>query len=263
MNKEARKKRGEITEDFLKSLSRLEVDDLIRGLYSADPCIRTASARILGKRKEVCSVEDLCFCIRSERSLYSRIAISEALGSIGLPSLRKLLKLVGKVGNNQHKVLPGKIFRKWNYPLPRDIIIRTIVKIGEPALESLRNELLNITDPYVISEIVDAIGYISYYSEDYKSYKNIISVYRKYKTDRVLVWKVIRALQSFKIPESRDFLINILSVSEIPAHRWEAARSLGQIGSESAIKPLESALHDNSENVREMAGRAINKILHK
>lgn len=263
MKKEARKNRGEVTEDYLKSFSNLKVDDLIRGLYSSDTCIRTASARTLGERKEVSSVEDLCFCIKSEKALYSRIAMSEALGSIGIQSLKELIKLVGKVGSNQHKVLPEKIFKKWNYPLPRDIIIRTIVKIGEPALETLRNELFNISDLYVISELVDAVGYISYYTGDNKSFNNLISLYNKYAQDKVIVWKIIRALQSFDNNENIGFLTSILLTSEVPAHRWEAARSLGQIGANSAIKSLESALNDNSENVKEMAGRAINKILHK
>lgn len=263
MKKEARKSRGKITNAYLEDFKNHNVDKLIRGLYSTDPCIRTASARILGLNKEIVAIEDLCRCIKGEKSLYSRIAMSEALGDIGMPSLKYLLEMVGTVGNNQHYKLPENIFRKWNYPLPRDIIIRTIVKLGRPSLEALNDELFNTSDIGVLSEIVDAIGYISYYSKDGKSYNNIISLYKKYKYEKVLVWKVIRALQSFSNAETTDFLTKIMEVSEVPSHRWEAARSLGQIGLESAVKSLELALNDSSENVREMAQLSINKILHK
>lgn len=263
MKKAARESRGEISDVFLESFINLEVEDLIHGLYSPDPCIRTASAGILGKRKDASAVEDLCKCIKVEKSLYSRISMSEALGAIGTPSLKKLLNLVGKVGKNQHHKLPGNLFRKWNYPLPRDIIIRTIVKIGQPALELLNLELKTSKDIHYLSEIIDAVGYISFYSGDTRSYKYIMEVYNKFKGNKVIVWKIIRALQAYNISESLIFLKKVLIDSNCPEHRWESARSLGQIGSDSVLETLKYATNDSHENVREMALLSINKILHK
>jgi hypothetical protein len=83
------------------------------------------------------------------------------LGESALPAL---IAMIGMVGKNQHHTLPNELFKKWNYPLPRGIVDRTIVKMQRAALPPLIDKLHDISDAFVMAECVDAIGCISYYS---------------------------------------------------------------------------------------------------
>ncbi|AOT72470.1 hypothetical protein [Geosporobacter ferrireducens] len=83
------------------------------------------------------------------------------------------IEYLGKVGKNQYKELPDKPFDKNNYPLPRDIISRTICKVGIPALKHLR-ECLYTGSYEQILEAIDAIGFISFYEYDNSRQNDII-----------------------------------------------------------------------------------------
>jgi len=136
-NQTAKEKRGfttEVNNDLFINKSDIELIPLLK---SNDPRERTSSATILGQRKSEKAIFALCEQLKNEKALYSKIAISETLGKIGKPTIKRLVKYLGKIGNNQHKTLPGKIFNKWSYSLPRDIIARTICKIGDSILVDL------------------------------------------------------------------------------------------------------------------------------
>ena len=42
-----------------------------------------------------------------------------------------MVEYLGQIGNNQHKVLPTNGFNKKSYPLPRDIIARTLAHMKD------------------------------------------------------------------------------------------------------------------------------------
>ena len=50
----------------------------------------------------------------------------------------------------------------------------------------------------------------------------------KYKDDNLMIWKLIRALQSFKNIEALEILKKYID-SDIKQHQWEARRSIEQI----------------------------------
>lgn len=50
----------------------------------------------------------------------------------------------------------------------------------------------------------------------------------KYKDDNLMIWKLIRALQSFKNIEALEILKKYID-SDIKRHQWEARRSIEQI----------------------------------
>ena len=132
-----RQKRGQVSREEIEKFNEVSVEELKGLLNSNDPQKRTIGATLIGKRKYVNLIPSLCCTLEKEKSLYPRIAISEALSEIGEPAVASLVSLLGKVGNNQEKELPLKYFNKKNYPLARDIVARTLVKIGKPAINEL------------------------------------------------------------------------------------------------------------------------------
>jgi HEAT repeat protein len=259
LKKIARRKRGEISAEFTFQFALFSDQDLIKKLNDCDPQVRATAATILGERKSRAAIPALCSQFSHEKALYAKIAISNALSSIGVAALPELLKYIGKIGNNQHRDLPREIFKKWNYPCPRDITIRCIIRMGKPALGML-NEFLQTADETELSETIDAIGHISFYSNDQSSCDNLTGILAKYSNHKVIVWKVIRALQAFPNQQTLQVLKDFLSNSEIPQYRFEAARSLGQIASEETAGYLKMAENDNDAQVRAMVKLSLKHI---
>jgi HEAT repeat protein len=226
--KSKRKNRGEVSENELDEFYNLSDNELIQLLKSTKPTERTCAAKILGERKPENAIIVFCQALKTEKSLYSKIAISEALGKIGLPALPELIKLLGKIGNNQHKFLPEKPFEKKNYPLLRDIAARTITKIGESALELLIKSIPDLQKES-LSEAIDTIGFISYYSKNHHAFKTVKKLINQYKDDEVILWKLIRALQAFPNQESIGILEFYKENHAHKAIRIEAELSIAQI----------------------------------
>jgi hypothetical protein len=252
----SKQKRGEINELIKLEFINSSGSDLINLLDDSNPQIRTAAAMLLGERQSRKAIGLLCKNLVRENALYSKIAISEALGKIGISALPDLITYIGKIGKNQHKKLPAGIFKKWNYPLPRDIVIRTIVKIGKPALPELRKTVL-VAAPPIASELVDAIGYISFYNSDQHALNDLVTLVDKYQQEEVLIWKLLRALQSFTSAESINILQKYFLHSQVPELRWEAARSLAQLNAE---KILILGLNDPNDLVRDMVNLGLDYI---
>ena len=223
----ARRKRGQTTIEDDNNYTHLSNTELIKLIADLDPQKRTSAAKILGKRKCIEAIAPLCNQLRVETVLYPKIAISKALGNMGEAALPELIQLIGKIGNNQNKELPSKLFAKKNYPCPRDIVVRTIVKTGKIALKYLTS-ILESKDTAIVSEVIDAIGYISFYSGDHSSFPMLLNLLNATDSD-IIKWKVLRAFSAFPLKESGDALKYYLTKSNIPALRREAERSLAQV----------------------------------
>ncbi|MFH1288119.1 MAG: HEAT repeat domain-containing protein [bacterium] len=257
-NQTAKGKRGYTTEAENNPFISKSDNELIYLLKSNNPKERTSAAIILGQKKAKKAISTLCEQLKNEKALYSKIAISEALGEIGKPAIDELIKYLGKIGTNQHKALPKNIFNKWSYPLPRDIIARTICKIGNSVLADL-NKVLAKGNKKQIYEAVDAIGFISFYSEDRTSFEILEKLLQKYNDDEILKWKITRALSAFPSKESEKVLLNMLKTSKGPELKWEAIRSLGLI-CKKVPEELLIAKNDENNNIRKMFFFAIDKI---
>ncbi|PSU35488.1 HEAT repeat domain-containing protein [Photobacterium lutimaris] len=256
MISEARKKRGEIDASYIKYHQSLFSNQLVLLINDKDPQKRSVAATILGERKWQQATPILCERLSKEKSLYSKIAISDAIVELGSGSIPELVSYIGKVGKNQHHRLPDGIFRKKSYPLPRDIIIRTIIRMKTPALPHLQ-ALLVSSEPKVLLEVVDAIGFITFYSKDYRALDDMLSTFDLSFDSEILRWKVIRSFQSFPKKEVVHKLDRIFRESDIAAHRWEAVRSLAQIRIHGALDIVRDALQDSDEFVSEMAEIAL------
>ncbi|MCK5129447.1 MAG: hypothetical protein KAQ68_06330 [Clostridiales bacterium] len=219
--------RGYIKDYELTPYEDYTKQQLINMLKSCKATERTIAARLIVKFKDVDTIDALISALISEKKLYTKIALSESLGECGAPASSILIEHLGKIGNNQHKQLPDKPFGKNNYPLPRDIIARTICKIGKPAIPSLR-ECLNSGEYIQVLEAVDAVGFISYYENDSSATDDIMHLFLKYENANLMIWKLLRCLQSFNDTDVISLLQKYL-VSDIKQLKWEATRSLEQI----------------------------------
>ena len=220
------KNRGYISKKNLHEyacISDAEIKDL---LMSKNAFERTAAAAICGERRNYSLLPLLCDSLKIEKKLYTKIAICEAIEAHGACAISYLLPLIGKIGTNQHKKIALVDMRKKSFPLPRDIVVRIIIRIGDESLPYLEDVLKNGNYEQK-AEAIDAIGHIAFNCHDFRSESVLLDVYKN-NNDELLQWKIIRAFQSFYSKEIISILTK-LSDSDNLIFKEEAKRSLKQI----------------------------------
>lgn len=108
-----------------------------------------------------------------------------------------------------------------------------------------------------MSEALGTIGYLSYYSGDKRACNACKAACATYHDHAVIMWKLIRVFQAFPSEETVVYLNEVMLTSPCPQHRWEAARSLGQIGTPDAEEALQLVPPDQHPLVFEMVGRSL------
>ena len=172
-------------------------------LKSKQPAERTLGAKLLFKHTNILAIEYLINALKIETKLYSKIEICNSLVSYGKDSLIPLIGILGKIGNNQHRVVPDKEFKKNNYPLPRDIAGRTLSRIGLIALPALIEEL-DKNDLNDLSEVIDTIGFICFYDYQPFLFGLLIACFERNSHIELIKWKIFRSMSA--CPESVSFL---------------------------------------------------------
>ena len=195
--------RGYVEDGVEKNYLYLSTKQRIGLLKSNLPFERTLGARLLSDCTEILVIEHLVKALIRENKLYPKIEICNSLVTFGKHSVKPLISLLGKIGNNQYREIPEKAFRKKNYPLPRDIAARTLIRIGHPALHDLLKCLMS-DDLSMLSEAIDAIGFICFYKWHSKSYTSLIECFNKENINDLIRWKIFRSMSAF--PESENFL---------------------------------------------------------
>ncbi len=191
---------SETVKEIFLFKSLVEILELLKSKLAVE---RTVSARFIAHSRDFRCIPYLCSALENEKKLYTKMELSDALAAYGIYALPELIKRLGKIGSNQHKKVPQKEFKKDSYPLPRDIVARTITKIGEDALPLLV-DTLKCDDVSVLSECIDAIGFICFYNEDKSCMNDLIDCYNLHCDSNLIKWKIIRAMSAF--PSSHDFL---------------------------------------------------------
>lgn len=135
--------RGYVEDEIESKYLNFSFYEIIDLLQSKTPTDRTIGARLLSKRKEKEKINLLIKALTIEKKLYSKLEICNSLVNCGEISIKPLIEMLGKIGINQHKEIPQKEFKKDSYPLPRDIVSRTLIRFEETALSYLE-EILNI-----------------------------------------------------------------------------------------------------------------------
>lgn len=214
--------RGYLEEGAEKAFEKISFETQIDLLKSGVAAERTMGARLLAKSEFPVS-ELLMEALAKEKKLYAKMEICNALAARGNESIPFLTAALGRIGVNRHKTIPAKPFGKENYPLPRDICARTLVRIGRPALPALL-ETLKPENRAQASEAIDAIGFICFY--DYQSgiFEQLQKIFEIFPHNDLLQWKIVRAMSAF--PESKMFLSELLNSAQNQNIHNEISRSL-------------------------------------
>ncbi len=222
--------RGFILEEDLNNYMDATKDELLELINSREAYKRTIAVRLLTSLEDEDNSIITLFCekLTKENKLYTKIAICAALSAKGSKAAKVMVKYLGRIGTNQHTELPKKNFKKKSYPLPRDIISRTLAHIGKEILPELV-EVLSSSDIFKIREVIDAIGFICFY--DYTDYplNELITCLNEKINDDIIRWKVVRALGSFNGQSVIDILTNVKKNDGQERIREEAERSLSMI----------------------------------
>jgi hypothetical protein len=215
--------RGFIAAGIESNFKNILLDEKVRLLKSITPTERTLGARLLKDNKAEKTVEDLIHALKIEKKLYPKIEICNSLSEMDEFAIQPLILCLGKIGNNQHKVVPEKEFFKNSYPLPRDIAGRTLIRIGKKAMPELLKEL-KTEDKRILSELIDTIGHIHFNSKLDNIYEPLKSCYKQHEKEDLIKWKIIRAFSG--VNESELFLTELQDSINIDRLQKEINRSL-------------------------------------
>ena len=211
------------------------------------------AANTLGHLKDQISIAPL-IKVLSEGKLYSRLAVSEALGKIGLPAVQDLIQQLGKIRETQDVQPPEKAFWNKSYYV-HDPAARTLVRIGKASIPALI-ECIKICDDFEAQQAIDAVGRIGEASIT----EFLINEFDT-RTNSLTKWKIVRAVGELRNNRSTAFLIAILSNQKYESFiRWEAADGLGKIGDSNAINVLIVSLKSESKEICRASARALGKI---
>lgn len=235
------KKRGFIDETSVKDYLHLSCKDLLNLIKSPRAFERTVAVKLLSNYVD--SLEEvsdiLLMTLTQEKSLYTKIEICKVLENTGVRMARKMIPYLGNVGNNQHRYLPQDISKKSSYPLPRDIIARTLGKMSIAILPVML-ETLDQSDTKIIREVIDAIGYMCFYNTiPNKGYiiEKLLMCLDTYYYDDVIRWKIVMAFASLREQDVIDRLCTISRTDNKVLIRNEAKRSLALINNSQNVIP--------------------------
>lgn len=259
----ARKRRGEITKEDLLTYLNWSDSQLITLLQEKEAKQRAVGATLLGNRQCFAAIHELCEALQREKALYARLAIANALSEMGEPVILPLCGFLGKIGSNHETELPDRCCTKQCYPLVRDLAGRILVKIGAQAVPALI-DILTKGKLCQIEHAIDTLGAIAYRTGDQTSLRSLLRLKDRFQNNAFITWKIVRSLGGFRSREAVNTLLAILHQSPWPALRWEAARSIGQIGfcDQMILIELEKALQDPDRRVGDAVRNAL-KRLHK
>lgn len=179
-------------------------ESLLSLLESEDPCVRTAAVRLLAVRDAQRYLDYFCRTLETEKKLYTKLELCNAIAACGKAAIPPLTALLGKIGENQHKEPANADLKKKSFPLPRDIAARILIRIGPSVLPEMER-VLDEGNVSQQSEAIDAIGHIAWTSGDTRSERTLLDLYASTASD-LIRWKIERALRSFKSEESAGIL---------------------------------------------------------
>lgn len=222
--------RGKITSEDLQQYSNHTKIELLEMLKSKDAYKRTIAVKILSEKYDL--TDDLIhlflLTLKQEKKLYTKIELCDALSKGDVQSAKIMVEYLGQIGNNQHTELPTNGFNKKSYPLPRDIIARTLAHMKEDILPILMDVLKTNNVP-AIREVIDAIGFICFYNKIHFNTQIIDALFqclRNNYNDNIIRWKLVRAFESFNDINVTKTLMEIERNDNQLVIRNEAKRSL-------------------------------------
>ena len=230
-SKDDLRKRGFASREDIESLRGKSQEDLLALLHADTSVVRTASAHNLsvthGDQKLVAAelLKQLC----NEKCLYTKIALCRCLEKGGMDTAKQMACYLGRIGTNQHKQLPDRVSKKKSFPLPRDIVARSLGRMS-PAVLPVLIDVLRSGDMDRILETLDAIGYMTYNNQQLAAGANARAVYDimgKYSESKLLQWKAIVCLSVYPSMETKKILEGFVNQDDLLGE--EAKRSISLI----------------------------------
>lgn len=200
--------RGFVTDIDKQLLAGMAQELLFEKLHSDDAVTRSSAACNLVATDKVAACE-LLKQLAIEKCLYTRIAICECLEKGNCSTAEQMIGYLGRIGNNRHKVLPKKVSEKKSFPLPRDIIARSLGKMCGEVYPILQTVICG-SDVAKIQEVLDAIGFLVFYNKFLATSENaavILSLLKIYEDNLMIIWKIMLCLSAFPLHESRKVLM--------------------------------------------------------
>ena len=244
--------RGCASDTDLQQLAFADDETLLGLLHSGTPVQRTAAATLLATRpvgKTAAFFTAALATLQTETRLYTRLALCSALQQGGPAAAQQMVPFLGKIGNNQYQTPPAHASQKKSYPLPRDIIARSLARMGTDALPALLAVLRQGTDVQV-SEALDAVGFLLFYQPGpapQTALKAVLGTLQRYPGNDLVLWKCAGCLCAFGDTQSTTLLQNLAAQVASPAVRAQAARSLRLLAkrdTKSGCPPVEQALKE-------------------
>jgi hypothetical protein len=228
-SEEQLKGRGYVTDGDIEKYTGLNENDLVQLLHNKEAYKRTIGIRLLSAYKKEKYIPLFCGLLKTEKKLYTKIALCDSLIQYDEKAIPYLLPLIGTIGNNRHTKIAAADIHKKSYPLPRDIAGRILIRIGPAVFPELEKIITENTNTSQVYEAIDVIGHIAWNYRDYRLEKALIGVYNKNQNDEFLEWKIIRAFQSFNSPEVKTILEKTRRTGRNKILAEEAKRSLMRI----------------------------------
>ncbi|MGG5318677.1 hypothetical protein [Enterococcus sp. AZ072] len=214
--------RGWLEEDDLINFRKCSFEMLMVLLDSEQSLERSAAARLIPLTVD--SSAKLLEVVSKERKLYCRLEMMRKLETGTVETAKQMLPYLGKIGSNQHQQPLNTPSAKKSFPLPRDLIARSLGNMSTSILPTLF-EQLNQLDMPALSELIDAIGLLIFYHPNEASdnyFNELQTLWEESIYEPLLQWKLVICFSSF--PQSEMLLKEIIQTNADLAS--EAQRSL-------------------------------------
>lgn len=234
-SEEQLRNRGKCTSSSVEELNHLSLEELYQRLNNSLAETRSAAAILLTshfiqaskiQRQEI--VDHILIALAQENCLYTKIELCNLLELGDSSTAKQMTAYLGKIGNNQHKSLPDRVSKKVSYPLPRDIIARSLGRMSIQILPILI-EVLKQEDLSACYEALDAIGFLVFYHRDQiqdRGLDEIINLIQKYPEDDLLAFKTAMCLSAYIGDKSKEMLEHLKQSNRHKTVCLEAHRSL-------------------------------------
>ena len=225
---ETLRKRGFLTNTEAEPYFLYSKEELLELLKDKTAVNRTAALFILRSFVDINELDEILLrMLVKEKALYTKLEICDILTTGNELTIKRMIPYKGTIRGNQHRTIPEKVSKKKSYPLPRDIIARTMAKMN-PDYFSTILEIINYPEDKVVAEAIDAIGWMVFYHQELataKNYQTVIQLFERYHDNELMKWKLIICLSAFN--QSEAFLKQL--DFQNPVVQAEIERSLSLI----------------------------------
>ena len=232
---ETLRKRGFLTNTEAEPFFLYSKEELFELLKDKEAVKRSAALFILRNLVTINEFDEILLKMLSkEKALYTKLEICDILTTGNELTIKRMIPYIGTIRGNQYRTLPTKVSQKKSYPLPRDIIARTMAKMN-PDYFSHILEIINDPSDKIVAEAIDAIGWQVFYHQELATdehFQVIIKALQHYHDNELMMWKLITCLSAFN--QSETVLKQINTDNEVI--KLEISRSLALIERRSLLK---------------------------